>query len=286
MSDQIYFSGASYYSILEGESQFTLKYFGSNDPLFQERIEFKQNLINDLVVRLADANLKIKLLLTAKEKHHEEKRKYRYVSEEIALECSILDDALHTNLLEMAEILVEFLNRLRTNIPAKGHLFRKSKKSLAMSDKVDQKTYIQFRSFLFPKLDDAKRGGKVKHSYFHDVADRLHAIGIPVLTFRDKVLAHKYDKDRFVTHLSLEQYCEIRDALINTLDAIAIVGTFLPNDWTMTRSSKAILRTDKWLVEGLIDAAISIHRYGIIHPPYFKDSVKTVQCPNNPIDSK
>lgn len=286
MSDQIYFSGATYYSILEGEAEFTLKYFGSKDLLFKERIEFKENLINDLVVRLADANLKIKLMLTAKEKHHEEKRKYRYLLEEIALECSILDDALHTNLLEVAEILSEFLTRLRTKIPAKGHLFTKSKKALSTIDKVNQETYIQFRSFLFPKLDNHKSSGKVKHSYFHDVADRLHAIGIPLLTFRNKVLAHKYDKDRFVTHLSLEHYCEIRNALINTLDAIAIVGTFLPNDWTMTRSSKAILRTDKWLVEGLIAAAISIHKYGFIHPPYFKDSVKTVQCPDNPIDSK
>lgn len=286
MNDQGYFSGASYYFSGEGEARFTLKYFGSNDPLFQERIKFKENFINDLVVRLADANLKIKLILTAKEKHYEEKRKYRYLLEEIALECSILDDALHTNLLEVAEILVELLNRLRTKIASKAHLFRKSRKSLSMINKVDQKTYMQARSFLFPKLDDIKNEGKVKNSYFYDVADRLRKIGIPILTFRNKVLAHKYDKDRFTTHLSFTQYCEITSMLKDTLDAIGIVGAFFPNDWTMTRSPKAIVRTNKWLEEGLIDAAISIHRYGIIHPPYFKDNKKTVQDPFNTINSK
>jgi hypothetical protein len=68
------FPGSSHYFILEGESRFILEHFGSEDPLFQERIEFKENLINDLVVRVADADLKIKLLLTAKEKYEEEKR--------------------------------------------------------------------------------------------------------------------------------------------------------------------------------------------------------------------
>ncbi len=73
---QNFYPGSSHYFILEGESRFILEHFGSEDPLFQEHIEFKENLINDLVVRVADADLKIKLLLTAKEKYEEEKRKY------------------------------------------------------------------------------------------------------------------------------------------------------------------------------------------------------------------
>ena len=76
MNGSKFFPGSSHYFILEGESRFILEHFGSEDPLFQERIEFKENLINDLVVRVADADLKIKLLLTAKEKYEEEKRKY------------------------------------------------------------------------------------------------------------------------------------------------------------------------------------------------------------------
>ena len=60
MNHQKYFLGASDYFILEGEARFILEHFGSEDRLFQERIEFKENLINDLVVRIADADLKIK----------------------------------------------------------------------------------------------------------------------------------------------------------------------------------------------------------------------------------
>lgn len=130
MSNQKYFSGASHYFILEGEARFKLKHFGSKDPLYQERIEFKENLINDLVVRVADADLKIKLLLAAKEKYEEEKRKYQ--SAEEALECSLLDDALQTNLLEIAEILAEFLNRLRKKIPAQGHFYLEHQKKFSL----------------------------------------------------------------------------------------------------------------------------------------------------------
>lgn len=40
MSNQKCFSGASLYFILEGEARFKLEHFGSDDPLFQERIKF------------------------------------------------------------------------------------------------------------------------------------------------------------------------------------------------------------------------------------------------------
>lgn len=234
MSHGKHFPGASYYCILEGDSRFLLEHLGSSDPLFKQRIEFKENLINDLVARVADADLKINLLLEIKEIHHEEKRKY--LSAEESLESSLLDDAIQTNVLEIAEILDEFLNRLRTTIPASCHLFRKSTKILGTTSEVFQKTYILSRSFLFPEVDDAKSNGKVKDSYFHSIADRLKAIGEPILTFRNKVLAHKYDKDRFYTHLSFEEYRKIRDAFKSTLDAVAIVGTLSSNDWFMTRS--------------------------------------------------
>lgn len=283
MSNLRYFSGASHYSIVEGLARSMLEHLGSKDPLCQERIEFKENFINDLVVRLGDANLKIGLLQTAQKKYEEETKKYPYLSEEIALEYNLLDDALQTSLLGVAEILREFRIRLRRKIPRKIHLFTKPD-DLSIMDKVIQERYIQSRSFLFPELDDVKSNGGVQDSYFHNVADRLYKIGTPILAFRNKVLAHKYDKDRFVIHLSAKEYCEIRDALVNTLDAIAIVGTFLPNDWTMTRSEKAFIRTDKWLVEGLIDAAISTQK--IIFPLCPKDNRKKVQSPTNLIDSK
>lgn len=255
MLENKYFSGASHYYILEGEARFMLEYFGSEDKLRKERIEFKETLLNDLVVRVADADLKINLLLAAKEKHEEEKRKY--LSAEGSLECSLLEDAIKTNILEIAEILAEFLNRLRTKIPAHCHLFRKAK-SLSTTDRITQEAYATSRSFLFPEVDNAKSNGKVENSHFHDVANRLQTIGDPILQFRDKVLAHKYDKERFVTHLSYKQYVEIRKAFKSTLNAIAIVGTFSSNNWSMTRSSIEIERTDKWLTKGLLAAAVPV----------------------------
>lgn len=278
-----YFSGASDYSIVEEQARFMLNYFSSKDSFLQKRIEFKEKFINDLVVRLGDANLKIGLLLTAQKKYEQEKKKYSHLSEEIALEYNLLDDALQTNLLNVTEILKEFCIRLRRKIPRKIHLFIKPY-DLSIMDKVDPETYTQARSFLFPKLDDFKNNGKVQDSYFRDVANLLTSIGGPIIKFRNKVLAHKYDKDRFVIHLSAKKYCEIRDALMKTLDAIAIVGTFLPNDWGMTRSQEAFIRTDKWLVEGLMAAAISTHK--MTFPLCPKDSRKKVQFPVNPIDSK
>lgn len=283
MSNLRYFSGASDYSIIEREARFMLKYFGSKDLLCQERIEFKENFINDLVLRLRDANLKIGLLLTAQKKYEEEKKKYTYLAEEIPLEYHLLDDALQTSLLSVAEILNEFRIRLLRKIPSKIHLFTKPN-DLSIINKVAQQTYIHSRSFLFPQLDDLISNGEVQDSYFHYVAKRLRSIGDPLRKFRNKVLAHKYDKDRFFIHLSAKKYCEIRDALMETLDAIAIVATFLPNDWTpMTRSPESFIRTDKWLVEGLIAAAIPIHK---MYPLCPKDSAKKVQCPANPIDSR
>lgn len=75
MSNAKYFPGASRYFILEGEARFVLEHFGSDDPLFEERILFKEIFLNDLVVRLADADLLIRLLLNAKEKYESERRK-------------------------------------------------------------------------------------------------------------------------------------------------------------------------------------------------------------------
>lgn len=276
------FPGASHYFIVEGENRFMLEHFGSEDPLFQDRIEFKENLINDLVVRVADADLKIKLLLAAKEKYDEEKRKY--LSAEAALECSLLDDALQTNLLEIAEILAEFLNRLRTKIPAQGRLFRRSNKTLSKMDRGGQDAYVRSRSFLFPDLDEATSNGKVKDSCFHALANRLQTIGDSILKFRDKVLAHKYDEERFITRLSFQQYCETKEALSSTLDAVAIVGTLSCNDWSMTRSPIEIPRTAQWLNEGLRAAACPIRWNMGIEPFYVKHGMKTVQCPNNPTD--
>lgn len=275
MSNGRYFSGASHYFILEGEARFMLEHFGSQDPLSQERIEFKENLINDLVVRVADADLKINLLLETKEKYEEEKRKY--LSAEGCLESSLLDDALQTNLLEVAEILAEFLNRLRTKIPAQGHLFRKSKKNLSATGRVCQETYARSRSFLFSEVDDSKSNGKVKDSHFHALADRLQAIGDPILKFRDKVLAHKYDEERFVTRLSFKQYCEIREAFKSTLNAVAIVGALSSNDWSMTRSPLEITRTVKWLTEGVMAATFPLRS-----PQNFRKGLKTVQSPTKP----
>lgn len=221
-------------------------------------------------------------MLAAKEKYEEEKRKY--LSAEVALECSLLDDALQTSLLEIAEILTEFLNRLRTKIPAQGHLFRKTKKNLSKMDRGSQDAYIQFRSFLFPELADAKSNGKVKDSCFHTVANRLQITGDSILKFRDKVLAHKYDEKRFVTHLSFKQYCEIKEALSSTLDAVAIVGTLSCNDWSMTRSPIEIPRTAKWLNKGLMAAACPIRWNMGVEPRYVKHGMKTVQTPNKPTD--
>lgn len=281
MEKNKYFSGASRYFILEGKARFMLEHFGSEDELAKERIEFKENLISDLVVRLVDADLKINMILTAKEKYEEEKRKD--LSAEVALECSLLDDALQTSLLEVAEILSEFLARLRTTISARCHLFRKCKKILSIADEVIQEKYSQSRFFLFPEFDDAKNNGKVKESYFHDIADRLEVIGNPILKFRDKVLAHKYDKDRFITRLSLKQYSEIRDAFRNTLDSVAIVGTLSSNDWSMTRSHTEIIRTDQWLKKGLIAAATPLRMPSL---EASRKSFKTVQSPVKPLDIK
>lgn len=184
----------------------------------------------------------------------------------MSLECSLLDDAIKTNVLEIAEILTEFLSRLRTKIPGHCHLFRKSKKILATTNKLIQETYARSRPFLFPEADDTKSNGKVKDSYFHTIADRLQTIGDPILKFRDKVLAHKYDEDRFITQLSFEQYCEIREAFKNTLNDIAIVGTLSSNDWCMTRSPIEIERTIKWLTDGLMAAAPPIRRNMSMEP--------------------
>jgi hypothetical protein len=121
------------------------------------------------------------------------KKKGKYLSAEVALECSLLDDALQTSLLETAEIFAEFLNRLRTKIPAQSHLFRKFKKNLSKMDRGNQNAYVQSRSFLFPELDEAISSGKVNDSYFHVLANRLQITGDSILKFRDKVLALRSD---------------------------------------------------------------------------------------------
>lgn len=254
MSKKIDFPGAAHYFILQGKTAFMVDP-NAKDSLFHERSAFKENVINDLAVRLQNADHKINLILTAKEKYEEEKRKY--LSAKVSLECSILEDALTMNLLEVAEILAEFVNRLRTKIPAQGHLFKTSKKIQCMMDKVDKETYTQARSFLFPKLDGIKNNGKVHQNHFHEIANRLEKIGKPIETFRNKVLAHKYDKERFDVQLSFEQYSEIKMAFMNKLNAIAIVGSFFSNDVFMRTGSPAeIERTAKWLTEGLLATAV------------------------------
>lgn len=259
MSNKISFPGPSHYFILEGGAPSMLGNYDSEDSLFQERVEFKENLINDLVVRLIAADLKISLMLEAKEKYEEEKRKY--LSGEVSLACSLVEDAIERNLLEVAEVLAEFCSRLRTKIPAKGHLFKKSNENLSMMNKANREIYAEARSFLFPKLDDLTSNGEVDDSYFHDVANRLHSIGDPIRKFRNKVLAHKYDKKRFDTHLSFEQYSEIKRNFMDILNAIAIVASFRPNDVSMRIVSPLeIKRTAKWLTEGLLATAVPTHR--------------------------
>lgn len=250
MSDQKYFSGASEYFILEGEARFMLEHLGTADLLAHERIHFKENLLNDLVVRIADADLKINLLSQAMEKYEAGKREI--LSAEVSIEFSLLDDSLQTNLLEVAELLAQFLIRLRQKIPAHAHLFRKQKKALYATEETIQQAYNQSRAFLFPDLQESNNKGKVTVIHFYRLADRLELVANPILDFRDKVIAHKYDEDRFSTRLSFEQYSEIKKYFKTILDAVAIVGTLSFNDWCMTRTNIEIERVTTWLNEGLI----------------------------------
>lgn len=253
MNDRKHFTLVKHYFIIEGEARLIDECCNSDDELFKERIEFKEKLINDISVRLADADLKISLILTAQEKYQEEQNKYLLGA--LSLEYTILTDVLHTSLLEVAEILAEFLDRLKTKIPARGHLFKKSKKILATMDKDDQEIYTKARLFLFPELDDIKSNGKVNSAYFHEIADRLREKAKPILIFRDKVLAHKYDKERFVTRLLFKQYCEIREVFKNILNAVSIVGAFICDDRSKRHSAIEIERTANWLIKGLLASA-------------------------------
>lgn len=257
MKEQQYFPGSSEYFILEGEARFNLEHFGSEDPIADERINFKETVLNELVVRIADAELKINLLLQAKK--HYELAKREILSAEVSLECSLLEDALQKNLLEVAELIAEFIMKLRKSIPSNySPLFKRTKKVFLTMGEEFKEEYNRCRSFLFPLLNEQESNGSINHLHFHDVAKRLELKATPLLKYRDKVLAHKYDEDRFLTHLSLEQYCEINNAFKKILDATAIVGTFSYNDWCKTRSEIELARANKWLQTGLLASAVRI----------------------------
>lgn len=254
MPEQQYFSGSSKYFILESEARFNLECFGSEDPLAKERIDFKEDVLNELVVRMADADLQIGLLLGAKERYELAKREI--FSAEVSLECSMLNDALQKNLLEVAELIAEFLMRLRKSIPSRhSPLFKKSNKALLIIDEGLRSEYLRLRTFLFPLLNEQDSKNSIDHSHFQSVAKRLELKAKPLLQFRDKVLAHKYDRERFLMRFSLEQYCEIKNEFKEILDAIAIVGTLSFNDWCKTRVDVEVDRTGKWLLDGLIASA-------------------------------
>ena len=173
-------------------------------------------------------------------------------SESISLESDLLEDALQANLLEVAELVAEFIIRLRKSIPGThGHLFRRSKNTLGDSEESGIRDYEQSRAFLFPHLDEKLSNGSVPVDGFKAVAERLEAKAQALLKFRDKILAHKYDRERFAVAFSYEQYSEIRLEFRRILDAVAMVGAVSFNDWSQTQGNKEIDRATKWLLDGL-----------------------------------
>jgi hypothetical protein len=251
MPKQHFFQGAGEYAYIEGKARATLQVQGSNDSRALERILFKEKEINDIVLRLTIADLKIDLLFHVIDRHNLYMSEIS--SENISLESDLLEDALQANLLEVAELVAEFIFRLRGPIPGTyGHLFRQDKNALGDSEENEIRDYEQSRAFLFPHLDEKSSNGRVSRDRFNAVAERLETKAQALHKFRNKRLAHKFDKKRFAVALSYEQYSEIRLELRRVLDAVAMVGVFSSNDWSQTQGKKEIDRATKWLLDGLI----------------------------------
>jgi hypothetical protein len=254
MNQKRYFSGARHYWIIEGEARFLLEEGLNRDPLAKQRIDFKEQSLSEIMVRLADADLKIQIALQAQEKY--EKVKEAIFSAEVSLESSLVADVIAKNLLEVAEVISELLLRLRKSIPAtRCPLFKIPKKILKQTGQEFKDIYAQSRAFLFPALDE--RGDeKLQDSHFQALADRLEKLSEPIEAFRDKVIAHKYDPKRFETHLGFDQYCEIMTEFKFVLSALSIVGALFFDGWPKTCTETEIARVSEWLSKGLVSTAV------------------------------
>jgi len=71
---------------------------------------------------------------------------------------------------------------------------------------------------------------------------------------RDKVIAHKYDPERFDIIFTYEEFLEIYKFVVQVLDDISIVTTSKANDWPF----KKVDLTKEWLLKGL-NNSLKVH---------------------------
>jgi hypothetical protein len=260
MTKRRYFSGAAHYFLGEYEERFVLQERGSKDPLAMQRLELKEAL-NEIMTRLSDADLKIRILLSAREQY--EAAKVVIGLAEASLEDSFVSDAIAKNLLEVAEVLSELLSRLRGRIPSTWcRLFKRPQKLLKREEQAFRDRYEQARHILFPVVEGQVEE-EIRHGHFCTLADRLEKNSEQLEAFRDKVIAHKYDPKRFVTHFSIDQYFATMEEVQSVLASLYIVGALAYDGWPRTRSEMEVNRASKWLIDGLV--ATAVHTRGL--PP-------------------
>lgn len=243
MISKKYFPSAIYYICPENED-----YLESLEG--SEIIKFRESVLNELVVRIERSHHKIQLLWVVLAQHHHNKNKI--LCGNITLEEEIIIDALLKNILEISEVTKNFYIAIKSTIPAQfGALFKRIGKN-KLKDRFDDefiKYYNKSRVFLFPSLSNEV---SVKDQDFSNLSKRLENNAKKLLNYRDKIIAHQYDEDRFEVSFTYEEYLNIHTDLVQILNAISIVTTFRDNNWKQEESFVGrSYQAKKWLVNGL-----------------------------------
>lgn len=250
------FSGAMRYYLLEGEARLLLESGQSNDRLLEKRIEFREQILNELVYRVGHAHCKIQLMMRELDKYYHNKLTWQDGT--VSLEAEILEDAIAQNLLEISELVKQFGKLFRTKIRNNfAFLFMlTSKNNLKIIHDYDEAQTLQYRlarSWLFPSLEYNQE--KIPESSYMDLAKRLEEKADKLIAFRDKVIAHKFDEKRFKTVLTYQEYLDVYEDKISFLGAISIVATLRANDWSfLEHFNKSSRRARDWLHNGLTDS--------------------------------
>lgn len=246
-----YFQGARYYFILEEEERLKLISKKNRDALAFDRLNFKIYM-NEIFFRIAEADFFVTICFQALKKF--QKQKQKLFSAEETLESIFVNNSLEKYLINIAEIIDSFCKFLRTWIPSQyNSLFRKlGKRKLSQVEENIVDKYQDCFNLLFPKFNIQRT---LSDDHFHSLADRLDEILVPLKAFRDRVLAHPYDKKRHETFFSYQQYSDIITEIKKLLRAVSIVSTLklIDNDWEVYKD-KQIYRFGNWLDQGLSES--------------------------------
>jgi hypothetical protein len=253
------FSSAQEYWLLEDEMRFELEERLLLDPLAEKRILFREIILNEQVFRTGRAHYKIMLIIDCLEKFNsiEDKR----ITGRVTFEEELCKDIIEANLLELAEVAKIIRKLFYSKISNYGELCRRinrEKLKIILTEK-ELEDYSNSRAFLFPKMATEKVN--VPDAMFIELANELNIESDKLIAFRDKVIAHKRDPDRFKIRLTFQEYFDLFQVLKKYLDAISIVATHKYNDWSiLEQEDQESMRIKNWICNGLMNSLDSLKR--------------------------